>query len=668
MSAKLHGIGRSSWLALALAASLGTAAANDVNHPLDGLTAAEHEAVLEILKADGKLTEASRFPLVSLMEPEKALVKAWKAGDPIPRSVVAIVKEGPKSFRAEIDLTGEAVTSWGEAEGESMVLLEEFIGAMELALGAPEMVTGLEKRGLTPDDVFCLPLTAGAFGGDDEAGRRLMKVPCYVNPTGSNFYAKPIEGLFATVDLNGKEVLEVTDTGVVPVPEDPWGYTAEELKARFGSLRPEMKPQTVSAPEGANYSIDGSMVSWDIWRFHYRIDKRPGLVLSMIDVNDRGTWRSVLYQAHLSEVFVPYMDPDQGWYWRTYMDSGEYGFGIFMSPLTPGVDCPKDATYLDITLSDDTGKPFPVPGAVCVFERAIGDPAWRHFEIFAQTPDNPVPAEGRPATELVMRYASEVGNYDYLIDYVFQQDGGMRIGVGSTGLDAVKGVASKSMKDPTAEADTRYGTLIAPNLVAPNHDHYFNFRMDFDIDGEANDFMKARMVATTPTDDVPRRSMWTLERSMPKTEKAARSQINPASPAMYHIMNRNVESGLGHNPSYMLMPHGSFAYGQMMLEDPPVRRNAYIENQLWITPYAKDERYAGGEYAFQSSGDDTLMTWTDQDRAIDNRDIVAWYTVGFHHVPRMEDWPVMPMHWSTFMLKPFNFFPHNPAITIPAVQ
>jgi len=31
--------------------------------------------------------------------------------------------------------------------------------------------------------------------------------------------------------------------------------------------------------------------------------------------------------------------------------------------------------------------------------------------------------------------------------------------------------------------------LIAPNLVAANHDHFFNFRMDFDIDGQDNTFM-----------------------------------------------------------------------------------------------------------------------------------------------------------------------------------
>ena len=53
-----------------------------------------------------------------------------------------------------------------------------------------------------------------------------MKVPCYVNPTGSNYYAKPIEGLFAVVDLLRSEATGVVDEGVVPVPEDDWGYNA----------------------------------------------------------------------------------------------------------------------------------------------------------------------------------------------------------------------------------------------------------------------------------------------------------------------------------------------------------------------------------------------------------------------------------------------------------
>jgi primary-amine oxidase len=169
---------------------------------------------------------------------------------------------------------------------------------------------------------------------------------------------------------------------------------------------------TSLVPEDANYSMDGSVITWDIWRFHYRIDKRPGVILKEIKVYDqlKETWHEVLYQARLSEVFVPYMDPDVGWYWRTYMDSGEYGFGVFMSPLTPGVDCPTSGTtYLDTTFHDDVGMPFTLQGTICLFERSTGDPAWRHYELFAQGPGTFTPAEGRPATELVMRYAAQVG-------------------------------------------------------------------------------------------------------------------------------------------------------------------------------------------------------------------------------------------------------------------
>ena len=648
-------------------------------HPLDSLSPSEYEDVLAILTADGHVLNTTRFTLVSLIEPDKSSVKAFSKGNFISRKAVAYMKEGLVSYKAEIDITSKTVLSFDEAGGEGMVLLEEIFGAMDLALTSPDMIKGLAARGLTSDNVFCMPLTAGTYSNANEQDSRLMKVPCFVLPgESSNWYAKPIEGLFAFVDLNTKSVLEVVDTGVVPISEDSWGYTAAEIEERFGNLRGTSSSSTSTLdsltaqalrsaiPVDAGYSMDGSEITWDIWRFHYRTDKRPGLILNQIDVNDQGTWREVLYEAVLSEVFVPYMDPDVGWYWRTYMDSGEYGFGIFMSPLTPGVDCPKTATFLDSTLNDDAGMPFTIPGTICVFERSIGDPSWRHFEIFAQGPDTSFPAEGRASTELVIRYASAVGNYDYLVDYIFQQDGAMRVAVGSTGIDAVKGVASQSMNNDTATQDTRFGSLISANLVAPFHDHYFNFRLDFDVDGEANDFKKAKLRPLNLTEfNIPRKSMWGVTYEVVQSEIEARTKVTPDLPSNYYFVNGNKESGLGHHPGYQIVPD-SYAYGLMSLDDMPIKRNAYIDNQLYVTPYDPTQKYAGGEYAFQSSGDETLQTWTDADRPIANTDIVAYYNIGFHHVPRMEDWPIMPIKWASFQINPFNFFTHNPAITLTA--
>ena len=633
-------------------------------HPLDSLTGAEMSRLVAILKADGKYTATTRVHTVDLIEPAKDEVRAWKTGTPFARRAHLEVSDKGIAHQTEIDLATGKVLSWSPVKGEPAVLFEEFMGATEKALADPRMVAGLAKRNLKPEQVFCLPLTAGNFGTPAEAGKRLMNVPCYVRPTESNFYAKPVEGLFATIDLKTSEVVNVTDTGALPVPADAWGYTPEEVAKRLGALRPEARPARLEQKGGPNLTLANGLVQWDIWRFHVRADKRPGLVLSMVDANDGSAWRSVAYQMNLSEVFVPYMDPDKGWYWRTYMDSGEYGFGIFMTPLRKGVDCPAYAHFMPVTMSQDSGEPMEIPDAICMFERNIGDPAWRHYEVFAQTPDKPLPAEGRPATELVVRSASVVGNYDYLIDYIFQQDGTIRIAVGATGLDAVKGAAATSMKDPTAAAETRFGELIAPNLVAPFHSHYFNFRLDLDVDGPRNDFMRMKLASTKTPAGLPRKSMFTLTHDMPMTEKAARTRIDFNAPSLWHFSNHAGAGPLGHDRGYMLMPGGSAVTSLLASDDPPVKRNPYIEYQLWVTQYNADERYAGGRHPMMSDGTDTLGTWVDKNRPLGNRDIVAWYTLGFHHITRTEDWPVMPTHWFSFSLMPHNFFPHNPALSV----
>jgi primary-amine oxidase len=224
------------------------------------------------------------------------------------------------------------------------------------------------------------------------------------------------------------------------------------------------------------------------------------------------------------------------------------------------------------------------------------------------------------------------------------------------------------MSDDGAFEETKYGTLIAPNLLAPYHDHFFNFRIDLDVDGEAKEFKKAKIRPMNLSKvDIPRKSMWGVTYETVESEVDARSNVTPNLPSKWLFVNPGKESGLAHNPGYVVIPD-SYIYNVYLEEDMAVKRNSYIEHQLFVTPYDPSQKYAGGEYPFQSKGDDTLMTWTDLDRPIVNTDIVAYYTIGFHHIPRMEDWPIMPTNWGSFKLSPFNFFTHNPAITLdPAV-
>ena len=73
------------------------------------------------------------------------------------------------------------------------------------------------------------------------------------------------------------------------------------------------------------------------------------------------------------------------------------------------------------------------------------------------------------------------------------------------------------------------------------------------------------------------------------------------------------------------------------------KRAGFIREHLWVTPYRPDERYAAGEYPNLHPGGAGLPEWTSADRPIDGEDVVVWYTFGHHHVPRPEDWPIMPV-------------------------
>ncbi|HEU5449573.1 MAG TPA: tyramine oxidase, partial [Acidimicrobiia bacterium] len=58
--------------------------------------------------------------------------------------------------------------------------------------------------------------------------------------------------------------------------------------------------------------------------------------------------------------------------------------------------------------------------------------------------------------------------------------------------------------------------------------------------------------------------------------------------------------------------------------------------------------------------------WTQQNRPIENTDVVLWYVFGIHHITRPEEWPVMAVDTVSFWLKPAGFFDRNPALDVPA--
>jgi primary-amine oxidase len=96
-----------------------------------------------------------------------------------------------------------------------------------------------------------------------------------------------------------------------------------------------------------------------------------------------------------------------------------------------------------------------------------------------------------------------------------------------------------------------------------------------------------------------------------------------------------------------------------------VRRAGFLTHQVWVTRYRAEERYPAGEYPNQHAGGDGLPRFAAADRPLDGEDVVLWYVFGAHHVPRLEDWPVMPVATCGFQLRPVGFFDRNPTLDVP---
>ena len=262
---------------------------------------------------------------------------------------------------------------------------------------------------------------------------------------------------------------------------------------------------------------------------------------------------------------------------------------------------------------------------------------------------------------MIVRASVRFGNYDYLIDFRFQTDGQIKVASGSTGIVQAMMSEHKNAAEPGAQSDV-YGRFVDDYIIGVNHSHYFSFRFDLDVDGVANSFEMAKLKQVMLPEENSRRSIWVPEPVIAKRESDAMIRKNINKPAVWRFINPSATNANGYNTAFQIAG-GMTARTLLSEDDMPRMRAGFINNDLWITPYAPDEIYAAGLYPTESKPGMGLPKWTAADRSIENTDIVAWYTMGMHHVVRAEDWPVMPILWHDVVLRPFDFFNENPAMT-----
>jgi primary-amine oxidase len=639
----------------------GTTSAEAAVHPLDPLTAEEIGAAVALLRRERSLAEDVLFVRVVLHEPPKEVVLGFRPGDPIDRQAFVILRDrgARATVEAVVSITKEAVVAWQVVPNvQPSITFEEFFACEALVRSSPAWQAAVRRRGVEdPELAIVDPWSAGYYGLSDDPKRRLIRALTWVRThPEDNGYARPVEGVVALVDMDAMEVVEIEDHGVTPLPPRAGNYSPEALRdpanvPRFpAGPRTDLRPLEITQREGPSFEVRGREVRWQKWRFRVGFTPREGLVLHTVGYEDQGRLRPILYRASLSEMVVPYGDPAATHWRKNAFDEGEYGIGMLTNALELGCDCLGEIRYFDAVVSDATGTPSTLPNAICLHEEDFGI-LWKHTNFRTGH------VEVRRSRRLVVSSIATVGNYEYGFFWYFYQDGTIELQLKLTGIVSTGAVAPG--------VQPAHGTLIAPGLYAPHHQHWFNFRLDMTVDGPNNSVYEVNSEAAPLGSDNAHGNAWVTRRTLLARESEAQREIDPLAGRYWLVVNPGSRNALGEPTGYKLVPGDNvraFAHPDSSI----ARRAGFITRHLWVTRYDAGERYAAGDYPNQHPGGAGLPAYVRADRALDNTDVVVWYSLASHHVVRPEDWPVQPVAYAGFALKPVGFFDGSPALDVPA--
>jgi len=621
-------------------------------HPLEPLSAAEVSSAIQRLCDAHLMTPTTRVVSVMLQEPPKEFVHSWTGPEAIKREAAVVLFDNGTNTAHEVslDLDEEKVTSNRPRHGvQPTMTIDEQNECEQAVLTSPLFKAALKKHhGIDDTSLVMVDIwSAGFYGQEEERSRRLARPLCFVrtDPT-DNGYARPIEGLRPVVDLNRMEVIRIEEYSPVPLPPQAGNYAT----GRVPDLRTDIQPLEITQPAGPSFLVEGCQVAWQKWKFVVGFNAREGLTLHHLRYTDEGRDRSILYRASLTEMVVPYGDPNPTQVRKNAFDVGEYGMGMCANSLRLGCDCLGHIVYLDAHLCDSRGRPLTIPNAICMHEEDFGI-LWKHTD--RRLPNAP---EVRRSRRLVISSVSTVENYEYGFFWYLYQDGNIQFEIKLTGILSLGAV--------NPGESPKYGNMIAPQLYAPAHQHFFNMRLDFDLDGVKNTVQQVDVLAEPIDENNPYENAFAARATALKTEKQACASLNLETARAWKVINPAVTNAVGQPVAYKFFP-GDNAFPFASPNAWWRKRAGFVNHHVWVTPFRDEEKYAAGDYPNQSTGGDGLEKWVQADRPIENEDVVFWYTFGHTHIPRPEDYPVMPTAYIGFLLKPNGFFQQNPANDVP---
>ncbi|XP_049655748.1 membrane primary amine oxidase-like isoform X9 [Accipiter gentilis] len=393
--------------------------------------------------------------------------------------------------------------------------------------------------------------------------------------------------------------------------------------------------------------VQGRISVQKAWSFAFGMSVNTGLRL--FDVRHKG--ERVAYEISVQEALSVYGSNCPGGMSTRYMD-GSFGIGRYTSPLVRGVDCPYLATYLDVHYLAHSQVSRISKSALCIFEQNLGSPLRRHYSNLQS-----LYYGGLVNSALVVRSIATVGNYDYVWDFIFYQNGAIEGKVQATGY------ASSSFLHGDG---LRYGNRVWEHTLGTIHTHSINYKVDLDVGGVKNSLvahdMAFEMVRApwSPEQQIERPR---LTKKVLDTEDQAAFRLQSKMPR-YIYFAANSKNKWGHQRGYRIQIT-SFAGDHVPEASSMERAISWARYQLAVTRRKEEEPTSTSIYN-QNDPWTPTVAFADfiNNETITNEDLVAWITTGFLHIPHSEDIPntVTVGNSVGFLLRPYNYYDLDPSI------
>ena len=372
----------------------------------------------------------------------------------------------------------------------------------------------------------------------------------------------------------------------------------------------QMSPAQAAEHCSDNYSIDETLASGARWDMCWTHNDNHGIRYHHIYYTPKGgTRRMVLMDAAVSQIHVPY--DDNG---ARYHDVSDYGLGGSYLRSITSAECPGGNL-----------RQYGTKNVVCTQVQKQGA-AYRIGNNVAQS------------NTLKVFSIAKVGAYVYIPQWLFYDDGRIEPSILATG--SLQRFSSGSPDQ---------GWLVDETKIGLSHMHNYFWRLDFDINGTANNDV-AKEINYTTASGKRTRTMTTF------TTEAARS-LSPSRQRSWLISDDSQRNAKNHKIGYeiRLNEAGHRERGPSF--------EAYTYNDFYVTRANDCEQIASHNSRINSGCLDSLDKFANG-QSLAGQDLVAWVGVSFYHMPRSEDYPKMDAHSNQFEIIPRDWHDKSPLGTV----